>query len=102
MITFYFLIMLKNNFNKKIKARIDKAVIDYVEKRISIYDLEKIINKFDKGKIFSRLQGTDHEFLITIIDSLSDISYYLHNETFNHHDPGNILKQIDNYYKEIN
>ena len=75
--------------NSKILAKPCSGLISERLKKINIADALSI------------LQEEDDDVTLYYLDRISDIKFYLHDETFNHHDPKNILQIIDDYYKII-
>jgi len=86
---------------KEIKQILDTVVSDYVNRKIGIGVISERLKKINIADALSILQEEDDDVTLYYLDRISDIKFYLHDETFNHHDPKNILQIIDDYYKII-
>lgn len=87
--------------NEEIKQQIDQAVIDYVERKISAYDISKRLSPLANDVSYRQLGEAGMDDLVGLLDILADTDYHLTNKTFNHHDPGNVLNLIDKHYQKI-
>ncbi len=85
----------------EIKQILDTAVSDYVNRKIGIGIISERLKKINIADALSALQEEGDDETLYYLDRISDIKFYLHNETFNHHDPKNILQIIDDYYQKI-
>ena len=87
--------------SKEIKEKVDNTVEDYVNRKISIIDLSSRLLPLSTGEVYEQLKEDGLEDLVGVLDQLADADFYITQETFNHHDPSNILKVIDDYYAKI-
>mgnify|MGYP001558749781 CR=1 FL=1 len=86
---------------KEIKQLVNQTVTDYSEKKIGAGDVSKRITPLANDEVFNLLSQSDEADLAGLIDQLADMNWYLGQDTFNHHDLGNILNVIDKYYEKI-
>ena len=78
-----------------IKNIINKAIIDYVESRISFDDLKSIVNNFDMVEIYDQLKKDKENDIWALIDMISDEFLNIYDKS------GNTEKSIFLYYKKI-
>ena len=86
---------------KEIKQILDTVVSDYVNRKIGIGIISERLKKINIADALSTLQDEGDNETLYYLDRISDFEFYLHDETFNHHDPKNILQIIDDYYQKI-
>lgn len=79
---------------EKIEKEVNKKIIDYIEKKIDIEDLNDYVHKIDPSIIFSPLMNSKHwGKLCQTLESIEDYEFYKENGEENV-----IVERIKDYY----
>jgi uncharacterized protein (UPF0128 family) len=81
---------------EKIEKEINKKIIDYIEKKINIEDLNNYVHKIDPSIIFSSLMNSKRwSKLCQLMEAIEDYDFYKDNG-----DENITIKSIIDYYNE--